>query len=179
MTDTLAIIGPLGIPLLLLSLVGATVIIERLFFYVRLPAIANCKRYQSLQRALEKNCSQPKAIRDELISDLLSRIKEPYLFGIRILRLISVVAPMLGLLGTVLGIIDSFKVISTHEGAVHPSLIADGLWVAMLTTAVGLIIALPCLFFAFIFARKAEKRMAIYEQHLNKASLEIEGVVYD
>ena len=84
---------------------------------------------------------------------------------------------MLGLLGTVIGMIDAFKTISTHIGPVAPSLIADGLWNAMLTTAYGLIIALPCLFAAFIFSRMAEKRLSRYQHRLNAESLKMEGVI--
>ena len=55
-------------------------------------------------------------------------------------------------------------------------MIADGLWSAMLTTAYGLSIALPCLFAAFIYARIAEKRLERFQSRLNAQSLKIEGV---
>jgi biopolymer transport protein ExbB len=174
--DLLQHAGPLGVPLLLLSLIGLAIIVERIVFYLRLPAVDQCKDFASIKQTLELNASQPKNIRDELATFLLIEAKKPYDFGIRILRIISVTSPMLGLLGTVLGIITAFQKISVHDGPVYPALIADGLWVAMLTTAVGLVVALPCLFAAFIFARMGEKRIAIYQTHLNQVSLAIEGV---
>lgn len=174
--DQLQYIGPLGIPLLILSLAGFAVIFERIVFYLRLPKVGSCKDFANMKKALEENAKQPKPIRDELATFLLLEAKKSYDFGIRILRIIAVTSPMLGLLGTVIGIISAFKKISLHDGPVYPALIADGLWTAMLTTAVGLAIALPCLFAAFIFARMGEKRIAIYQTKLNQISLNIEGV---
>ena len=174
--DQLQYIGPLGIPLLILSLAGLAVIVERTVFYLRLPNIDTCKVFSNMKNALEENARQPKLIRDELATYLLLEAKKPYDFGIRILRIVAVTSPMIGLLGTVVGIIYAFKKISLHDGPVYPALIADGLWTAMLTTAVGLTIALPCLFAAFIFARMGEKRIGIYQTKLNRISLTIEGV---
>lgn len=174
--DQLQYIGPLGIPLLILSLAGLAVIVERVIFYIKLPKVENCQVFVDMKKALEENAKQPKPIRDELATYLLIEAKKPYDFGIRILRVVAVTSPMVGLLGTVVGIISAFKKISLHEGPVYPALIADGLWTAMLTTAVGLAIALPCLFAAFIFARMGEKRIGIYQTKLNQISLNIEGV---
>ncbi|MCH2169121.1 MAG: MotA/TolQ/ExbB proton channel family protein [Oceanicola sp.] len=56
-------------------------------------------------------------------------------------------APMLGLLGTVVGMIEAFQQLSQSAGAVDPSVLAGGIWTALLTTAVGLAIAI---FFYFI-----------------------------
>lgn len=174
--DQLQYIGPLGLPLLLLSLAGLAIIVERIVFYLRLAKVKDCPAFANMKEALEGNAKQPKSVRDELATFLLLEAKKPYDFGIRILRIIAVTSPMLGLLGTVIGIISAFKKISLHEGPVYPALIADGLWTAMLTTAVGLTIALPCLFAAFIFARMGEKRISIYQTELNQISLNIEGV---
>ncbi|MDB2415001.1 MotA/TolQ/ExbB proton channel family protein [Rickettsiales bacterium] len=174
--DQFQYIGPLGIPLLILSLAGLAVIIERMFFYLRLPKVDSCKDFINIKKILQENAKQSKSIRDELACFLLLEAKKPYDFGIRILRVIAVTSPMLGLLGTVIGIIAAFKKIALHDGPVYPALIADGLWTAMLTTAVGLAIALPCLFAAFIFARMGEKRIGIYQTKLNQISLKLEGV---
>jgi len=174
--DQLQYIGPLGIPLLILSFAGFAIIIERVIFYLRLARPEKCQEFASIKKTLKDNASQPKAIRDELATYLLLEAKKPYDFGIKILRVVAVTSPMLGLLGTVVGIISAFKKISLHEGPVYPALIADGLWTAMLTTAVGLAIALPCLFAAFIFARMGEKRIGLYQTKLNQISLTLEGV---
>ncbi len=176
MIEQLEYIGPLGIPLLLLSLVGMAIIVEKSVFHLKLPKIDSCPVLAGLIKTLEKNKTQSKQIRDEIATHLLMEAKRPHDFGIKLLRIVAVTSPMFGLLGTVIGIISAFKTISLHDGPVYPALIADGLWVAMTTTAVGLIIALPCLIAAFLFARASEKRIAIYQSRLNKLSLEIEGV---
>jgi len=59
------------------------------------------------------------------------------------LSAISHVSPLLGLLGTVTGIIGSFSVISRLGGQVDVTALAGGIWEAMLTTAAGLIVAIP------------------------------------
>lgn len=59
------------------------------------------------------------------------------------LATIGNVAPLLGLLGTVLGMIKAFMVIQQMGGKVNASVLAGGIWEAMLTTALGLSVALP------------------------------------
>ena len=172
-------LGTVGIPLFVLSFIGIAVIFERLIFFTRLPKINDCPLLTKMEETLQNNSQKPKMLRDELAGFLLMQAKKSFESGIRILRVISVTSPMLGLLGTVIGIIASFKTIAAHEGPVYPALIADGLWTAMLTTAVGLIIALPCLLAAFFFSRAAEKRIESYQNRLNKISFEQEGVTLD
>lgn len=176
MPEILSQIGPLLYPLLAFSLLGAVLIIERSVFFLRLPKMEDAKSFKALEIELQNNAALPKPVRDELLSFRLLDIKSNLESGINLLRLISVLSPMLGLLGTVLGIIETFKDISKIEGAIAPSMIADGLWSAMLTTAYGLSIALPCLFAAFLFTRIAEKRLEKFQRHLNSQSLKIEGV---
>lgn len=59
------------------------------------------------------------------------------------LATIGNMAPMLGLLGTVLGMIKAFMVIQQMGGKVNAAVLAGGIWEAMLTTAFGLAVALP------------------------------------
>ncbi len=66
----------------------------------------------------------------------------------RLLEAVVQAAPMLGLLGTVIGMIDAFATLSMSQGAVDPSLLASGIWTALTTTAVGLAIALVTFFIA-------------------------------
>ena len=53
------------------------------------------------------------------------------------------VAPLLGLFGTVLGMIEAFRALQEAGAQVDPSLLAGGIWVALLTTAAGLAVAMP------------------------------------
>jgi biopolymer transport protein ExbB len=61
----------------------------------------------------------------------------------QVLVTIGNIAPMLGLLGTVLGMIKAFQVIQDMGGKVNAAVLAGGIWEAMLTTAFGLFVALP------------------------------------
>jgi len=60
-----------------------------------------------------------------------------------ILATIATVSPLLGLLGTVTGMIKAFMVIEAKGGLVNPGDLARGIWEALLTTVVGLIVAIP------------------------------------
>ncbi len=76
--------------------------------------------------------------------------------GIRTLELIGMVAPLLGLLGTVLGMIQSFRSLELAEGAANASILAGGIWQALLTTAAGLVVAIPALAEAAWLTARAE-----------------------
>lgn len=66
----------------------------------------------------------------------------------RALDMVVQAAPMLGLLGTVIGMIDAFSVLAVTEGAIDPTQLASGIYVALTTTAAGLAIALVAYFIA-------------------------------
>lgn len=66
----------------------------------------------------------------------------------RLLEAVVQAAPMLGLLGTVIGMIDAFSALSLSDSAVDPAALASGIWTALTTTAIGLAIALATYFVA-------------------------------
>lgn len=66
----------------------------------------------------------------------------------RVLEAVVQAAPMLGLLGTVVGMIDAFGTLAQSTGGVDPALLAGGIWTALTTTAIGLAIALVFYFVA-------------------------------
>lgn len=66
----------------------------------------------------------------------------------RVLEAVVQAAPMLGLLGTVVGMIDAFGTLAQSSGGVDPALLAGGIWTALTTTAIGLAIALVFYFVA-------------------------------
>lgn len=70
-----------------------------------------------------------------LLSDLRS--------GLRPLELIATIAPLLGLLGTVLGMISAFQALQEAGSRADPSMLAGGIWEALLTTAAGMAVAIP------------------------------------
>lgn len=71
----------------------------------------------------------------EKLADLSSHL--------RILEVIAMMAPLLGLFGTVLGMIEAFQAMEAAGRDVNPSVLSGGIWVALLTTAVGLAVAIP------------------------------------
>lgn len=64
--------------------------------------------------------------------------------GLGVLGLIASIAPLLGLTGTVTGMIQAFMSIAAHSGSrIEPSLVAGGIYEALITTAAGLFVAVP------------------------------------
>ncbi|HAK63791.1 MAG TPA: flagellar motor protein MotA, partial [Alphaproteobacteria bacterium] len=61
----------------------------------------------------------------------------------RWLEVIGNIAPLLGLLGTVMGMITAFQQLELAGSKVNPSILAGGIWEALLTTQVGLMVAIP------------------------------------
>ncbi len=76
---------------------------------------------------------------------------------------IAELAPLLGLLGTVFGMIQTFNVISTH-GVGNPALMSGGIAVALITTAAGLSVAIPALLFHRYFQGKVDRLVITMEQ---------------
>ena len=66
-------------------------------------------------------------------------------FLLKPLEVISNIAPLLGLLGTVIGMINAFSKLENAGSRVDPAILAGGIWEALLTTAFGLIVAIPAL----------------------------------
>jgi biopolymer transport protein ExbB len=79
---------------------------------------------------------------------------------VRVLETSVQAAPMLGLLGTVLGMIAAFNEMSVSGGAVDPTALAGGIWVALSTTALGLMIAIPFYFFTSWIEGRIERERA-------------------
>jgi biopolymer transport protein ExbB len=79
--------------------------------------------------------------------------------GFRLLDTVAQIAPLLGLFGTVLGMIDAFRAMQVAGQSVDPSVLAGGIWVALMTTAAGLALAMPLTaLLAWFEARMAEER---------------------
>lgn len=65
--------------------------------------------------------------------------------GLSVLASVAGIAPLLGFLGTVTGMIQAFMTIQDLAGAANPSDLAGGIWEALITTAFGLIVGIPAL----------------------------------
>jgi biopolymer transport protein ExbB len=76
--------------------------------------------------------------------------------SIRLLELVAMVSPLLGLLGTVLGMIQSFQELELAQGSANASVLAGGIWQALLTTAAGLLVAIPAAVGATLLSARIE-----------------------
>lgn len=76
------------------------------------------------------------------------------------LSLIGNVAPMLGLLGTVVGMIVAFREVAASQGSATASDLAQGIYLALVTTVEGLIVAIPCVAAFAVFRNRIDQIMA-------------------
>lgn len=92
----------------------------------------------------------------------------------RYLRLIEAVvqaAPMLGLLGTVLGMIEAFGNVAKGSGAADSSALANGIWIALTTTALGLAIAIPFYFISIWLEARVDAERAAMDLAISRVTL--------
>ena len=115
---------------------------------------------------IEKNSS--KTWKDQEIETL---VHKKYLKSQRFLpslEIIAQVSPLIGLLGTVIGMIDSFNELELGGSLVDPSILAGGIWTALLTTAMGLIVAIPALISHYFFDKKLTNSTQSFSVFLTK-----------
>ena len=87
---------------------------------------------------------------------------------IRIIELIAMISPLLGLLGTVLGMIQSFQELEMAQGSANASVLAGGIWQALLTTAAGLVVAIPAAVGATLLSEKVERSSQLMEGEIGR-----------
>ena len=85
---------------------------------------------------------------------------------LRAIEAIVQVAPLLGLFGTVLGMIGAFRALQSAGAEADPAILAGGIWVALLTTAVGLAIAIPAALVLYWFEGIVERQQQAMEAAL-------------
>jgi biopolymer transport protein ExbB len=139
--------GFLMYPIALCSVAGVAILIGKA---LELRTIA-----RQLNRPPEALLKDPPAILKPLVQAIQSGHQERGLSvigtrqvrlmerGLSWLELIAAIAPLLGLTGTVTGMIRAFMVIAESTTAVSPALLAGGIWEALITTAAGLLVAIP------------------------------------
>ena len=163
--------GPVMYPLLLCSILVITIAIERLWFFfshhgdtdeikrVVLRLLEKDAPLDAIQYLQRINHPVARVLQAGLvsygkdISEMEQNLKDCGEMEIRrmerglgLLNSIITAAPLLGLLGTVFGIIKSFEILSVTEGLPSMTAISRGIAEALFTTAAGLIIAIPSLF---------------------------------
>ena len=170
--------GPFMYPILATSVFAAAIIIERIYFLAIRFGIDDRAFLNKIQdlvhngdpdgaRNLCNNTPIPKIVRaalecegcsvrevqnavDEAAMDVLPLVER----RVHYLAMAANVATLLGLLGTIIGLMQSFNAVAGAEAAQKGAILAKGIAIALNTTAYGLTVAIPCLFFyAFIQSR--------------------------
>lgn len=112
-----------------------------------------------LMRGIERKSAEDTQVREDI-----ERVALQELDGVRsyfkALEAIVQVAPLLGLFGTVIGMIDAFRTLQSAGASSDPSVLAGGIWVALLTTAVGLAVAIPAALTLYWLEGVAEREQA-------------------
>jgi biopolymer transport protein ExbB len=102
-------------------------------------------RARVLRRAIEARLDP--AMPDPTAREETTRVAKGALMqarrGLRVLELIATIAPLIGLLGTVLGMIEAFQALQAAGNRADPVALAGGIWQALLTTAAGMAVAIP------------------------------------
>ncbi|MCL2913822.1 MotA/TolQ/ExbB proton channel family protein [Shewanella corallii] len=117
-----------------------------------------------------------RADREEMAQLWLAQLQSKQKTGLKLLHLIGVVSPLIGLLGTVLGLIQMFDGISQTQGPVTPAMLSAGLALAMNTTAAGLLIALPALLGSKLVDIWSSSRCTRLAHGLTQLNLWLDGV---
>jgi biopolymer transport protein ExbB len=174
--------GLIMVPIAICSIIALTVIIERLYFFRKSTenpetifkrtidlldkgdtkqALEDCRKTPGpISRLMASGLRQQSAPKWKLEETLtLVGQEEINKLGknIRGLEVIATITPLMGLLGTVVGMVAAFNKVAEYKGQVDPSLLAGGIWEALLTTAAGLAVAIPAVVMLHHFDRRIEK----------------------
>lgn len=191
--------GPVMYPLLLCSVISLTVIIERFIFWIGVGMRKNqalldevlelCRKGDWESIRVKARGSKNYVIR-VLISGILHReyslskamesaaADEITRMGrfMGVLDTMITVAPLLGILGTVLGIIESFSMLDSF-GIENPQAVTGGIAQALITTATGLTIAIVTVFPYNYFNSRIEKAAKIIEKYATSFEIVYERIV--
>ncbi len=138
-----------SVVLVVASILSWTVIIEKIRLW----------RLQKRNPVVIKHGDNVETIADKLI--------RPFDKNLWFLSLVSYVAPFIGLFGTVWGVMDSFASIGVNQ-SVSIGVIAPGLAVALGTTALGLIAAVPAAIAYGVFAKKADDLYDLLQEQIKE-----------
>ncbi len=175
--------GPIGYLIMFMSLVAVSFIIEH-FITIRRDRLIPAPLIHDLDQLLQTRqyeqarqlCTENRSYLASVVGAGLSQIGSMFGFfdmqnsmqetsereisrlnrKLEYLAFIASSAPMLGLLGTVIGMIEAFNKIAETEGAARPYQLAGGISVALVTTCLGLIVAIPTMFFVSFFRTRIE-----------------------
>ncbi len=182
--------GPIVWILAAYSVIGISIVLDRYILFLRQHRLPKGLTPQHLSRLLERpdaasavqNLKGPEARIIQAIVDADQQgVKDLHGVGTRIrsaelqrmevglptLGLLGNTAPLLGLLGTITGMIKAFMVIEQAGGKVDAQALAGGIWEAMITTGVGLAVAIPLLILLHMLEGGVERRMQSMDNSLS------------
>ncbi|MFH1380054.1 MAG: MotA/TolQ/ExbB proton channel family protein [bacterium] len=155
------------IVLILLGLISLTIVIERIIFFVRYRLWDKGQ----IEKYLQKASKTSNARYGEDMEDYLRKVFQLYANklerGLSLLSGIGQISPIVGFLGTVLGMINAFAAIAAAT-TVNAKVVAVGIQVALVTTAGGLLVAAPSLTFYYLFMHLIQNRYAQSEEEIGR-----------
>jgi biopolymer transport protein ExbB len=132
--------GPIMYILLVFNIIGFTILVWKVLSIISFKK--NLLTVESdIKESVEQIDSNPSTLLTFIKDEVSTRV-HALESGLNTVKIIASVAPLLGLLGTVLGILSAFQVIA-DKGLSDPSLFAGGIAMALVTTVGGLIVAIP------------------------------------
>lgn len=174
--------GVLMYPLLICSSIVLAIVLERWYYFKRLKKysdkildkvgglVQQGKLSKAKQISKTTNCPVSQVItagikhyeksheeREKILLRIGSRELRKMAKNTRGLGIVAHISPLIGLLGTVTGMIEAFKKIQELGGNVDPVVLAGGIWEALITTATGLAIAIPAMIFYHYFEGKIDE----------------------
>ena len=124
--------------LIFLNIIGFTI----MFWKLVVIALFKNKRENLVSEIIIFAKENSQEFKKDSIENFINRKIRKLEFGLNTVKIIASIAPLLGLLGTVIGVLDSFDSI-TKSGLGDPSIFSSGISVALITTIAGLIVASP------------------------------------
>ena len=115
-------------------------------------------------RAALRRWGRPMLEIEQAVMDAGDRVSDGLKKYLRVFHAISNVAPLIGLLGTVIGMIDAFEVISDQQSIDRPEMLASGISMALMTTAGGLAVAIPAYLAYMYFSSKSDRYLGEIEK---------------
>jgi len=128
--------------LVVLNIIGLSLILWRLFIFRDFKKKINSESKTLANELVTDFKKQNLLDHLDIVKDSISRRVHELELGMNTIKVIATTAPLLGLLGTVIGIYEAFQVISS-KGLNDPGQFAEGISYALITTIVGLIVAIP------------------------------------
>ncbi|WP_193075157.1 MotA/TolQ/ExbB proton channel family protein [Pseudomonas sp. FME51] len=120
------------------------------------------------------NTRHGREIMKESIQEAATKVIHELERYLNTLGTIAAITPLLGLLGTVIGMIDVFTAVMV-QGTGNTAVLAGGISKALITTAAGLTVAIPALFFHRFFVRRVDELVVAMEQEATKLVEAVQG----